>query len=181
MVARHAWLLMAGGAVAVWCSTATAQTVYKWTDEHGVIHFADSPPAEGRKVEERHLPGPPASQSSEDAPAEIRTPRSDALTRRDPGAQAPAQVILAARKTPRTGPSSLHIQGEVRNVGGGDAARVAVTVSIVDSNDGSSCVQEEIGVSPPTLRPGETGKFETDIDKPCLLAEPKIDIAPVWD
>jgi len=172
---------MAGGAAALWCAAALAQTVYKWTDEHGVIHFADTPPSGGRKVEERHLPGPPASQANDDAPAEMRTPRSDALTRREPGAPGPAQVILASRKTPRTGPSSLHIQGEVRNVGGSDAARVAVTVAAVDSNDGSSCVQEEIGVNPPTLRPGETGSFDTNIDKPCLLGQPTIDIAPVWD
>lgn len=181
MMARHTWLWLAGGGLALWCSAAGAQTVYKWTDDHGVVHFADSPPPEARKVEERHLPGAPASKSSDDAPAEVRTPRSDALTRRDPGAQAPAQVILASRKTPRTGPSSLQIQGEVRNVGGSDAARVAVTLSVVDTSDGSSCVQEEITVSPPTLHPGETGKFDTEIDKPCLLGQPKIDIAPVWD
>ncbi len=179
MRARHAWLWMAGSAVALWCAAAGAQTVYKWTDERGVIHFADSPPPEGRSVEERHLPGAP--KSTDDAAAAIRTPRSDAVTRREPGAPAPAQVILASRKTPRTGPSSLHIHGEVRNVGGSDAARVAVTLSIVDTNDGSSCVQEEIAVSPPTLHPGETGKFETDFDKPCLLGQPKIDLAPVWD
>jgi hypothetical protein len=172
---------MAGVAVAVWCFAVTAQTVYKWTDEHGVIHFADSPPPDARKVEERHLPGAPASNASDDTPTEPRTPRSDALTRHDPGAPAPAQVILASRKTPSTGPSSVHVQGEVRNVGGSDAARVAVTISATDSNDGSSCLQEEIAVSPPTLRPGETGSFDTDFDKPCLLGQPKIDIAPVWD
>jgi len=154
--------------------------VYKWTDEHGVIHFADSPPPNARKVEERHLPSAPASEAS-DATAAPRTPRSDALTRHDPGAPAPAQIILAARKTPRTGPSSLHVHGEVRNVGGSDAARVAVTISAVDSNDGSSCLQEEVAVSPPTLSPGETGSFDKDFDKPCLLGQPTIDIAPVWD
>jgi hypothetical protein len=155
--------------------------VYKWTDEHGVIHFADSPPPEARKVEERHLPAARAGKPSEDAAAEPRTPKSDALTRRDPGTQPPAQVILASRKTPRTGASSVHIQGEVRNVGGTDAVRVAVAISALDSNDGSSCLKEEIGVSPPTLPPGDTGSFDTDIEKPCLLGQPNIDIAPVWD
>ncbi|MFN8628328.1 MAG: DUF4124 domain-containing protein [Candidatus Binatia bacterium] len=164
---------MVVGAAVIGCAAATAQTVYKWTDDRGVIHFADSPPPEARKVEERHLPGPPASQSGADVPAEVRTPRSDA--------QAPAQVIIASRMTPRTGPSSVHIQGEVRNVGGRDAARVAVTVVAADPHDGSSCVQEEIDVSPPTLRPGQTGSFETDVDNPCLLNQPSIDIAPVWD
>jgi hypothetical protein len=181
MAASRSRWWAAGCALVAWCSIAAAQTVYKWTDEHGVIHFADSPPSEARKVEERHLPAPPASKASDDAPAEPRTPKSDALIRRDPGAQPPAQVILASRKTPRTGPSSLRIQGEVRNVGGTNAERVAVAISAVDSDDGSSCVKEEIGVSPPTLHPGETGSFDTDFDKPCLLGQPKIDIAPVWD
>lgn len=181
MAARKSWLRAAACGVVAWCSVATSQMVYKWTDEHGVIHFADTPPSEVRKVEERHLPGPPPAKPEDDAPAEPRTPRTDALIRRTPGAQPRAQVILASRKTPQTGPSALHITGEVRNVGGSDAQRVAVAIAAVDGNDGSSCLKEEIAVSPATLRPGETGRFDTDIDNPCLLNQPKIDIAPVWD
>ena len=80
----------------------------------------------------------------------------------------PARVILVSREAPRTGPSSMHITGEVKNVGGADAQRVAVTISSVDSTAGTPCLSEEAAVTPSTLHPGESGRFDVDVDSPCL-------------
>jgi hypothetical protein len=93
----------------------------------------------------------------------------------------PASVILVSRELPRTGRSTVHIAGEVRNVGGADAQRVGVTISSVDSTAGTPCLSEEARVTPSTLHSGESGKFDVDVDSPCLLGNPQIDVAPVWD
>jgi hypothetical protein len=167
-------LWLGGYAVMAWCSIAAAQTVYKWTDEHGVIHFADTPPSEAATVEERHLSGPPPAQVRAEPAPEARAEKKDAPA-------GPARVIVASRKTPRVGPSELHVGGEVRNVGGADAERVVVTVSAVDSQQGNPCLSEEIVVKPPTLHPGDSGTFDADIDSPCLIGQSRVDIAPVWN
>jgi hypothetical protein len=90
-------------------------------------------------------------------------------------------VILVSRQLPRTGRSSVHILGEVKNVGGAVAQRVGVTISSVDITAGTPCLSEEARVTPSTLHPGESGKFDVDVDSPCLLGNPQIDVAPVWD
>jgi len=160
--------------VVAWCSIGAAQTIYKWTDEQGVIHFADTPPTEGERVEERHLTVPPPARVSSQPSSETRPENKN-----EPAG--PARVIVASSKTPRLGPSVLHVGGEVRNVGNTDAQRVAITVSAVDSQQGNPCLSEEILVKPGTLRPGDTGTFDADIDSPCLIGQSQVDIAPVWD
>ena len=40
-------------------SYAIAQTVYKWTDEQGVVHFSDNPPPRGQQFEKQDIPTPP--------------------------------------------------------------------------------------------------------------------------
>jgi hypothetical protein len=156
---------------------AAAQTFYKWTDDQGIVHFADMPPPKGEHVEERHLPVPPT-----EAPAAAEAaPATGAEAQAPIPAESPARVILVSQQAPRTGPSSMHIIGEVKNVGGKDAQRVAVTVSSVDSTAGTPCLSEEAAVTPSTLRPGESGRFDIDVDNPCLSGEPQVDIAPVWD
>ena len=75
----------------------------------------------------------------------------------------------------------MHVIGEVKNVGGADAQRVVVTVSAVDPSQGTPCLTQEVAVAPPTLHPGENGKFATDVDSPCLNGEPAIDVAPGWE
>jgi hypothetical protein len=158
---------------------AAAQTFYKWTDDQGIVHFADMPPPKSEHVEERHLPPPPvgapATTEGEAAPAtgaEGSTPAP---------AAGPARVVLVSQQTPRTGPSGMHVFGEVKNVGGQEAQRVAVTISSVDSTAGTPCLSEETAVTPSTLHPGESGKFDVDLDNPCLSGEARVDIAPVWD
>lgn len=174
MALRESCLWVGACTVLAWCSIAAAQTVYKWTDEHGIIHFADTPPAGTQTVEERHLSGPPAAQPRAEPAPEAPAGKKDA-------AAGPARVIVAVRKTPRVGPSALHVGGEVRNVGSADAERVAVTVSAVDRQQGNPCFSEQILVKPPTLHPGESGTFDAEIDSPCLIGQSRVDIAPVWD
>jgi hypothetical protein len=178
MAGMRCWLWLGGLALATSCSTAAAQTFYKWTDDQGIVHFADMPPPKGQHVEERQLPAPPPAE----APAAAQAARVMGAEAPPPvPAEGPARVILLSRQAPRTGPSSMHIFGEVKNVGGKDAQRVAVTVSSVDSTAGTPCMSEETAVAPSTLRPGESGKFDVDLDNPCLLGEPQVDVAPLWD
>jgi hypothetical protein len=75
----------------------------------------------------------------------------------------------------------MHIFGEVKNVGGQDAQRVAVTVSSVDSTAGTPCLSEEGAVTPSTLHPSESGKFDLELNDPCLSGGPQVNIVPVWD
>jgi hypothetical protein len=169
---------LAGYALAGWCGVASAQTFYKWTDERGVVHFSDVPPATTQEVEERNLPSRPAAAPSAPEPGEI--PATGEGKTGVPGAasfEGPARVIVVSRRLPRTGPSAMHISGEVKNVGGEDAENVSVTISALDSGQGNPCLHEEVTVSPSTLRAGETGNFDIELDNPCLFGEPKIDIA----
>jgi len=153
-----------------------AQTFYKWTDDQGIVHFADMPPPKSGHVEERQLSRPPA-----EAPAAEAAPATGAEAPTPIAAASPARVIVVSRQAPRTGPSSLHIRGQVKNVGGKDAQGVAVTINSVDSTAGTPCLSEEAAVAPSTLHPGESGSFDVDLDNPCLSGDPQVDIAAVWD
>ena len=161
---------------------AAAQTFYKWTDERGVVHFSDQAPLRSQGVEERHLPPPPASNSGEpDQQPASGEGGGNAPATGTPSAEGPARVVIVSHRSPRTGPSAMHILGEVKNVGGGDAQRVAVSISALDSTQGNPCLQDEIPVTPSTLRPGETGNFDSDIDSPCLFGDAKVDVGPLWE
>jgi hypothetical protein len=178
MAGTRCWLWLGGWALAACCSMAAAQTFYKWTDDQGIVHFADMPPPKGGHVEERQLPAPQPAE----APAAAEAASAAGAAAPTPVlAEGPARVILISRQAPRTGPSSMRIFGEVKNVGGKDAQRVAVTVSSVDATAGTPCLSEEAAVAPSTLRPGESGKFDVDLDNPCLFGEPQVDVAPLWD
>ena len=172
---RAVWV--GAGVVAAWCSMAAAQTYYKWTDDKGVVHFADVPPAQGT-AEERHLPAAPAVKPRE--PAQAREAAVAETPTAFPG-EGPARVILVSRQLPRTGPSSMHMIGEVKNVGGAEARRVAVTITAVDITAGTPCLNEEAAVTPSNLRPGESGRFDVDVDSPCLAGRANVDVAPIWD
>lgn len=76
-------------------SAGAQQTVYKWVDEDGVVHFSDAPPAEpgGSKVDTLALSAPPAA-----AKPEIRTaavpPASVPAKSRSSLASAPARTVI---------------------------------------------------------------------------------------
>lgn len=176
------------GAVFGWCATVSAQTFYKWTDDSGIVHFSDSPPPQGKGVEERHLPAPPVV--SEETPAARSTGSRGAIVVAPAGShdttsaaipEGPARVILVARQNPRTSPSAMHIIGEVKNAGGADAHHVMVAITAVDSTQGTPCLREDVPVMPSTLGPNQTGNFDVDVDSPCLYGDPNVDVTPLWD
>ncbi len=52
---RIAWLVAAGMLVTA-STTAMAETIYHWKDEHGQAHYSDKPPPpEAREVEQRRV------------------------------------------------------------------------------------------------------------------------------
>ena len=173
MVRVRASLILAGFGLLCCYGIATGQTFYKWTDDRGIVHFSDSPPVNTKNVEERSLP-PPAPGTSQAQEGSEKGAPTDGKT---PGTnEGPAHVVLVSSRAPRTGPSAVHVSGEVKNVGGEDARSVAVIISAVDVTAGTPCLHEELNVAPSSLRPGETGNFDADIDDPCLSGGTPVDI-----
>jgi hypothetical protein len=175
--ARNRGLIIAGVSVAC-CAVSSAQTFYKWTDERGVVHLADEPPVNVHGVEERQLPPPPPppEQLAGDAAEAPVAPAA----KNPPAASAPPQVIVVSRQVVRGGPTTAHVVGEVKNVGGQNAEAVEITLRSVDANQGTLCLNEQAGVAPAVLPPGESGRFDADIDSPCLAGDTPVDIVPVW-
>jgi uncharacterized protein DUF4124 len=170
MAQVRARLFLVGLALACLPRIADAQTFYKWTDDHGTVHFSDVPPSNTKNVEERSLP--PAAAAPQDGGE-----RPESVEAKTPGVpEGPARVVLVSQHVPRTGPSAVHVSGKVKNVGGADARSVLVIVKAVDSTAGTPCLQEDVDVTPATLRPGETGDFDADIDNPCLSGGTPVDL-----
>ena len=170
MAQVRARLFLVGLALACLSRIAGAQTFYKWTDENGTVHFSDVPPLNTKNVEERSLPPAPAAPQDGGE-------KSESAEAKTPGAsEGPARVVLVSQHVPRTGPSAVHVSGQVKNVGGADARSVLVTVKAVDIAAGTPCLQEDVDVKPATLRPGETGDFDADIDNPCLSGGTPVDL-----
>jgi len=166
----------------VCCSAVTAQVAYKWTDDRGVVHFADSPPpnvkAETRDMSipsTRLLQGPESTPRIVDSDAGTTGPDVTAP------AQGPARVIVISRNMQRTGASRLRIVGEVKNLGGAAAQHVAVDITIVEGERREPCLRQEMAVAPSTLANGASGTFDAEIDRPCLLGNPRIDVVPTWE
>jgi hypothetical protein len=176
---RRSQVWVIGYVLGLWCAAASAQTFYKWTDDGGIVHFSDVPPPQAKGVEERHLP--PLAHSADAEPEAAVGQEGNAGASAPAGAEGPAQVIVTTRQSPRIGPSAMHVVGEVKNVGGADAKNVAVAINAVDSTEGTPCLHQEATVSPSTLKPGESGNFDVDVDSPCLFGKPDLDVAPVWD
>lgn len=178
MTHARTWLTLAGCGIVFWGGFANAQTFYKWTDDAGTVHFSDVPPANVKNVEERSLPPAPAAPAnppegtSEEAKEEAKAPAAN---------EGPARVVLVSKHAPRTGPSGIHISGEVKNVGGAEARSVSIIVTAVDSTAGTPCLHQEVSVTPSTLRSGETGTFDAEINDPCLSGGTPIDIATSSD
>jgi hypothetical protein len=173
-----------------WAASGGAQTFYKWTDDHGVVHLSDSPPPRAQNVEERSLNVAPVVNQPGTAADDLGTASAAAAGRPDQagaagsapkGGEGPAKVVVVARNTPRTGPSTMHVSGEVKNVGGEPAKSVAVTVTAVDSTQGTSCLEDEAPVHPESLGPGEKGNFDINLDSPCLYGDTNVDLQAVWE
>ena len=184
------WLVASSavGALITWSVPTFAQTFYKWTDDHGVVHFSDSPPSRVPNVEERTLRVAPVIAKPAGELDDTGAATGDQAKATDaaggagnPVPQGPAKVVMVTSKKPRTGPSSMHITGEVKNVGGQDAQRVSVSVVALDMTQGTPCLEQEADVNPGTLQPGQTGNFDLDINDACLFGESNVDLKPLWE
>ena len=79
------------GALAAPCAASAATEVYRWTDENGVVHFVDTPPADGpaekMTIEGAYKPGSesayPLQSNTGDEAADSNTPPSLADQRRE--------------------------------------------------------------------------------------------------
>ena len=158
------------------CRIAVGQTFYKWTDDRGIVHFSDSAPGNTKNVEERSLPPPAAVKPEDEGQREASEKGAPADAKTTDSNDGPAHVVLVSSRAPHTGPSAVHVSGRVKNVGGEDARGVAVIISAVDVTAGTPCLHEELGVTPSSLRPGETGNFDGHIDDPCLSGGTPVDI-----
>lgn len=155
---------------------ATAQTVYKWTDDQGVVHFSDNPPPRGQQFEKQDISPPPPPPT-----AERGSGASTSGTASEEKFEGPARVILTQNDSFPRGGTSRHLIGVVKNVGGAPAARVRITAHITDP-EGRECDSEDIDVAPPTLEPGASGNFDTTIDSPCFAdGGGSVDAAPTWE
>ncbi len=170
-------VLIAAGVLIASCAVSRAQTFYKWTDERGVVHLADEPPPNARGVEQRQLPPvpppPPDNEEAKAAPADAAV--DDAAEKKSP-----AQIVMVSHQVQRNGPTAAHVTGEVKNVGGQNADAVEITLRSVDASQGTLCLNEQAGVNPATLAPGESGHFDADVESPCLAGNTPVDVAPVW-
>jgi len=176
---RLGWLLVTGCLAAGWATAAAGQTYFKWTDSQGVVHFSDAPPSGAKGVEKLNLPAAPIPPAAA-KPAPVAAGTTGMPAGAPEGAAPAARVVLTSRNAPRTGPSALQVSGEVKNVGGGSARDVLVTVVVLDASSGYECLRQELPVTPSTLGGGEAGTFDAALDSPCLLGQPKLDLTPVW-
>ena len=166
------WAVVISGAILGLCGNAGAQTFYKWTDDRGVVHFADQAPTGAKQVEERHLPAVP------DLQVKLPEDGNAAIPGATPGAE--GRVIIETHEESHSGPSTIHVTGRVKNVGPSAAENVSVAVSAVDSAQGTPCLQVETSANPSTLGAGESGSFETDIESPCLRGDTPVVLNPSW-
>ncbi len=159
-------------------SVLQAQTYYKWTDEQGTIHLTDQPPTGVKGVQERNLV-PHATLVN---PTTDEEPVVDAGTKasgEQPASGAP-RVEIQGYRTTRTGPSSIHASGTVKNIGDGEADDVVVVLSAVDAGQGNPCYESDVTIQPSKLPPGEMAVFDVDVDDPCLLGDAKLDARVRW-
>ena len=168
-------LVLITGLLAACCLTSQAQTVYKWTDERGVIHFADEAPPNVH-AEKRDLPPVPDRQRDSD---EVKATEESA-EKNTPAGKRPARVVVVSHKVAHSSPTVAHVSGKVENAGGAEAAGVGVTLSVLDATQGNPCLDQQAEVNPSTLPPGESGDFEVDLDSPCLAGNSTVHVKPLW-
>ncbi|MCK6554036.1 DUF4124 domain-containing protein [Candidatus Binatia bacterium] len=183
-ISRRAWVSGLGVLGLLVASSGVAQTFYKWTDDRGVVHFSDSPPSDGKGVEERMVNAPPIvrrpAEAAADADPASGTDAVAAGTPTEAVPSGPARVIILSQKTPRISPSSVRVMGRVRNSGGEPVSNVTVEVTVVDETQGTVCMQEQADVDPGELAPGKGGTFDLTLDSPCLFGTANINLEPQW-
>jgi Domain of unknown function (DUF4124) len=156
-----------------------ADTVYRWTDARGVVHFSDVPP-QGVRSQAETLPDRPApvvQPPSEPAAAEPLVPPASG-EEKDPSG--PAQVVLTDQQAEPLGAAVRSFRGKVKNKGGVAARDVYVSVVVTEPVQGDECLREEIDVTPSTLAPGAEGSFEAAFESPCFHGETSANVQAAW-
>ncbi len=158
-------LLLVGAAV-------QAGTVYRWVDEHGVVHFGDVPPP-GKRAVEQNMPAaarPPAA-----APAAVPAAAADLASK------GPARIVVADHEEVSLGGAQQAVRGTVKNEGGETARGVVVAIHVSEPIQGADCLTDEITVEPSSLAAGEKGTFSAEFDNPCFFGPTQAELRPDWD
>ena len=92
-----------------------------------------------------------------------------------------AFVELTAQSSEEISRSERLFTGEVTNNGEKTASNVTVSITVTDSQAGGHCLSAEMTVSPSTLEPGETGKYEDEFNHPCFSGKAAVELVPEWD
>jgi len=159
---------------------AAGQTVYRWRDEHGVLHFSQSPPPPGTAFQVRGMPTPQSlpTQVAEQTPAARGSPVAGTPT---PKLEGEARVEIVSQSAQQLEPSVRLFRGTVKNAGGTAARDVVVIVDVTERQQGAECLHTEIEVTPSSLAPGETGTFEAEFENPCFFGDVSVRVQPDWD
>lgn len=121
--------LLLSALLGAWAATAAAQ-VYRWTDEHGAVHFSDKPPPAGAKGVQKKNIAISSSSAAAVQPYSLQQPMKDfpVTLYSAPGCEpcAPARDLLNARGIPfkETSVRTSEQIAELDRAGGGNAVPV---------------------------------------------------------
>ena len=169
-------MLTALAAAALLATHATAATLYRWTDENGTVHFADTPPQHARQLKAETLPDAPPTP----APPAEAGPAGDATPADPEAAEGPARVVVSDRHADPVGPAMLSVRGKVKNDGGAEAHDVSVAIVVTEPTQGDECLRDRMDVTPPDLASGAEGTFEAQFNSPCFYGPTEIDLRAQW-
>jgi hypothetical protein len=164
-------------------AAAEGQTLYRWTDERGVVHFADVPPPRGYTVTAESLPGTAparpqaaAKQVAGDQPVAGEPADAD---KKQP--QRPPRVIITEHEEVDSGEAAQSFTGAVKNEGGSEARGVVIAIRVTEPTQGDECLVGEIEVTPSTLAPGDKGTYAADFNSPCFHGPTTAELNARWD
>jgi len=161
-------------------SPSFADTVYRWVDERGTVHFSDAPPPQGAFESQTMPDAPPTAvpTAQSAAPASGDTTASPAAAEAPPSG--PARVAVTDQGADAVAPTVQVIRGRVKNEGGRTASDVHIAVVVTEPVQGAECLQDTIDVEPATLEPGEEGTFEAEYTNPCFHGPTDVLLKPQW-
>lgn len=169
--------LVAAVVVLLAVSRCPGQSVYRWKDERGVLHFSDTPPPGRTDVELHQLP-PPAVHA--EIPPTIAPTASGDQAQGTPAAEGPARVEITDQDDSVVGDSSHEYKGKVKNAGGEPAQDVVVVITVTETQQGAECLSQDVPVEPSTLGPGDEGSWSARFDNPCYFGPTTASVRPDW-
>jgi hypothetical protein len=176
---------LAALAVGLAAGAVEAATMYRWTDDRGVVHFADVPPPNVKTYRAEPLPifppAAPQSAAGTEASAATGDPEAAAKPATAAVATGPARLVIIDREEVSLGGAVQSFSGKVKNQGGTEAHDVAVAIRVIEPTQGDECVTDEIDVAPANLAPGATGTFEADFNSPCFQGPTQTELRVEWD